>query len=143
MFKELLLSLNTVLATVGSPSQSLRQNTSDYLSPITGVWQLQLDQVADCKEIYNFKENNQLSVVSGQEWTSGSYYFKYNRESELPRFVMITEADDNNIDCSGNQVDQTGDGLVAYYKKESASQFKLCADDAGAICFMTFNRILP
>lgn len=94
-----------------------------------------------CRELYNFGADNEMSAVSGKEITYGRYLITH-REEGLPIIAMKTTYDNNQADCSGNQVDQTDDALIAFLKHDGNSM-QWCADSAGNECFMDFYKVLP
>lgn len=142
--KALVLSLNTVLAGLSAPPvpESAAKITMIDNPPIVGLWRLHLEKAKNCTEDYNFQSNKKLTVVSGDEWTYGNYDIIYS-DKKLPVLVLTTVFDDNNIDCSGVQRDQTGEQFAAFFKQKNDNEFELCATEKGEKCFMTFNRILP
>ena len=79
--------------------------------------------------------------VSGKEWTYGRYLVTH-REEGLPIIAIKTVYDNNEVDCSGNQVDQTDEALIAFLNHDG-NQMQWCADPDGTECFMNFNRVLP
>lgn len=143
--KALLLSLNTVLASLSPQPEFISQTkvTKVENPPIVGLWRLELEGKKDCTEDYNFKSNKKLSVVSGDEWTYGQYDIIYNEDKALPVLVLHTVFDDNNTDCSGVKRDQTGEQFAAFFKQKSSHEFELCASDAGKNCFMRFTKVQP
>ena len=94
-----------------------------------------------CREIYNFGEDNEMRAVSGAETTFGRYLITHPEEG-LPIIAMKTTYDNNKPDCSGNQVDQTDDTLIAFLKHDG-NNMQWCADAEGDECFMDFYRVLP
>ncbi len=94
-----------------------------------------------CREIYNFGADNEMWAVSGKEWTYGRYLVTH-REEGLPIIAIRTVYDNNEVDCSGNQVDQTDEALIAFLNHDG-NQMQWCADPDGKECFMSFNRVLP
>lgn len=94
-----------------------------------------------CRELYNFKADNEMTTVSGKELTYGRYIVTH-RDQGLPIIAMQTIYDNNEVDCSGNQVDQTDEALVAFLKYDG-NNMQWCADAEGEECFMDFNRVLP
>lgn len=94
-----------------------------------------------CRELYNFGADNEMLAVSGKELTYGRYLITH-REEGLPIIAMKTTYDNNQPDCSGNQVDQTDDALIAFLKHDG-NNMQWCADSEGEECFMDFNRVLP
>ncbi|WP_201526051.1 hypothetical protein [Psychrobacter frigidicola] len=96
---------------------------------------------AQCREIYNFAADNEMWAVSGKEWTYGRYLVTH-REEGLPIIAIKTVYDNNEVDCSGNQVDQTDEALIAFLNHDG-NKMQWCADSEGTECFMSFHRILP
>ena len=94
-----------------------------------------------CRELYNFGADNEMWAVSGKEWTYGRYLVTH-REEGLPVIAIKTVYDNNEVDCSGNQVDQSDEALIAFLYHDG-NQMQWCADPDGIECFMTFNRVLP
>ena len=94
-----------------------------------------------CRELYNFAADNEMWSVSGKEWTYGRYLVTH-REEGLPIIAIKTVYDNNEVDCSGNQVDQTDEALIAFLNHDG-NQMQWCADPDGKECFMNFKRILP
>lgn len=94
-----------------------------------------------CREVYNFAADNEMWAVSGKEWTYGRYLVTH-RDEGLPIIALKTVYDNNEVDCSGNQIDQTGEALIAFLNHDG-DKMQWCADPDGTECFMNFNRILP
>ncbi|MEN6670613.1 hypothetical protein AAJP47_09575 [Psychrobacter sp. B38] len=94
-----------------------------------------------CRELYNFAADNEMWTVSGKELTYGRYLVTH-REEGLPVIAIKTIYDNNEVDCSGNQVDQSDEALIAFLNHDG-DQMQWCADPDGNECFMNFNRILP
>jgi hypothetical protein len=94
-----------------------------------------------CRELYNFGADNEMWAVSGKEWTYGRYLVTH-REEGLPVIAIKTVYDNNEVDCSGNQIDQTDEALIAFLYHDG-NQMQWCADPDGKECFMNFNRVLP
>ena len=80
-------------------------------------------------------------AVSGKEWTYGRYMVTH-REEGLPIIAIQTIYDNNEVDCSGNQIDQTDEALIAFLKHDG-NQMQWCADSEGLECSMSLNRVLP
>lgn len=129
------------------PAASTQQaQVSTYILPnIAGLWQLELEKTdvsqPMCSEQYRFDKDGLVVATSGQEFTYGKYLYTFNTEG-LPAIAIKTLYDNNQKDCSGSQIDQTGEVLLAYVKvKDNTMQW--CADAEGKKCSMTFNRVLP
>ena len=146
-----LVGILSMLAMGGSlPDDTKTQQqvaqVSTYILPnIAGQWQLQLDKPdpmqASCQERYNFGRDQQFIGSSGQEFTYGKYLYSATGDG-LPALAIQTQYDNNETDCSGNRVDQTGDILVAYVKQQG-EQMQWCKDSEGKQCDMTLSRVLP
>ncbi|MBO6224791.1 MAG: hypothetical protein J6N72_04965 [Psychrobacter sp.] len=94
-----------------------------------------------CRELYNFAADNEVWTVSGKELTYGRYLITH-REEGLPIIAIKTIYDNNEVDCSGNKIDQTDEALIAFVNHDG-NKMQWCADPDGNECFMNFNRILP
>ncbi len=96
---------------------------------------------AQCRELYNFGADNEVWTVSGKEWTYGRYLVTHLEEG-LPIIAIKTVYDNNEMDCSGNQIDQTGEALIAFLDHDG-NKMRWCADPEGTECLMKFRRVLP
>jgi hypothetical protein len=94
-----------------------------------------------CRELYNFGADNEMWAVSGKEWTYGRYLITH-REEGLPIIAIKTVYDNNEVDCSGNQIDQTDEILLAFLE-HNGNQMQWCANPDGTQCFMRFQKVLP
>ncbi len=116
------------------PSDNIKTNINKKISAST-------TKPNQCRELYNFGANNEMWAVSGKEWTYGRYLVTH-REEGLPIIAIKTIYDNNEVDCSGNQVDQSNEALIAFLKHDG-NQMQWCADPEGKECFMDFHRVLP
>lgn len=121
-----------------SASSNTASNTSSNTAVKTNV---DAKKPAQCRELYNFGADNEMWAVSGKEWTYGRYLVTH-REEGLPIIAIKTVYDNNEMDCSGNQVDQTNEALIAFLDHDG-NQMQWCADPDGKECFMKFRRVLP
>lgn len=94
-----------------------------------------------CRELYYFAEDNEMWAVSGKEHTYSRYLITH-RDEGLPIIAIKTVYDNNEVDCSGNQIDQTGESLIAFLNHDG-NEMQWCADAEGTECYMSFRRILP
>lgn len=148
----------SILAIVASSADTTEQvnskpkyeqiaKVSTYILPnIAGSWQLELQEKDPkqpmCQEIYNFDRDDKMTGVSGKEFTYGKY--AYAPTDMLPALVIRTQFDNNAPDCSGKQIDQAGEMLLAFVKfSDDERQMQWCSDPEGKKCFMQLNRILP
>lgn len=128
------------------------------LPAIAGLWQIDLSQETDltqktnaqkprlCQERYNFGKNGALITTSAKEYTEGQYRFDYISELPLPVLAMKTTYDNNQPDCLGNSIDQTGDTMAVFVKldrKHNPKTMQWCSDLGGQDCTSTLYRILP
>lgn len=115
------------------PNVNINPNASQNISASAGSNQ--------CRELYNFGADNEIWAVSGEEWTYGRYLVTH-REEGLPIIAIKTIYDNNEKDCSGNQVDQTDEALIAFLNHDG-NKMQWCADPDGKECYMNFHRVLP
>ncbi len=94
-----------------------------------------------CRELYNFDQDHNMRVSSGAEITLGKYVISHQAEG-LPIILMTTTYDNNETDCSGMKIDQTGDSMIAYLKYMD-NKMSWCADAQGKVCNVHFNRVYP
>lgn len=115
------------------------------LPPIVGQWQLALDKQdpkqSGCQERYNFSREQLFTGSSGKEFTFGKYLYSGDSDG-LPALAVQTTYDNNAPDCSGRQIDQAGDILLAYVKQQGDTM-QWCQDSSGKQCTMTLHRVLP
>ncbi len=121
------------------------ETVSTYeLSAITGLWAL--ESADSCQERYNFGRDGKLTTVSGAERTHGKYRFAYVETSPLPALAMHTTYDNNAPDCTGTQLDQTGNSSAVFVKlnhRHSPTRMQWCSDPLGNDCPATLYRLLP
>ena len=111
---------------------------------IAGKWRMESPNLrADCNEDLNFLPNNRLLVVSADEWTYGTYRIIEEPKLDLPILLLHTILDDNQMDCSGNQVDQAGENFASFMKQLTLDSIVLCSSVQGGNCPVKLNRILP
>lgn len=113
---------------------------------IAGLWGMTIPKVA-CVEYYNFKEDGQFLVKSAAEWSLGKYIYQLpDMEAmvqSLPQLTMGILYDSNDIDCSGNQVNQTGEVQQEFVKWISPSHIQFCAAADGKQCPLNLHKVLP
>ncbi len=113
---------------------------------IAGLWGMTIPKAA-CIEYYNFKENGQFLVKSASEWSLGKYVYQLPdmeaMAKSLPQLTMGILYDSNAIDCSGNQINQTGEVQQEFVKWISPSHIQFCAAPDGKQCPLDLHRVLP
>ena len=153
-------TLASILSSLPAIGEEVGQSViTTHISPaIAGQWELDLDSLntvssptdkaepraknkAQCRELYNFAADNEMWAVSDKEWSYGRYLVTH-RDEGLPIIAIKTVYDNNEMDCSGNQVDQTDESIVAFLNHDG-NKMQWCADDKGQECFMSFTRVLP
>ena len=112
---------------------------------IVGLWGMQIANNKKCIEYYNFKSNNNVVIKSGQEWSSGIYDYQSSQEerSALPALILQVKYDNNKVDCSGYNEDQTGEISQYFVQWKNSSTINFCSNEKAEQCFATLRRILP
>ncbi|ELA08823.1 hypothetical protein MOMA_00385 [Moraxella macacae 0408225] len=149
-----ILSMLAMGGGVEQPSEKPQvAKVSTYVLPsIAGQWQLQLNQkqlnqkdpaLSNCQERYNFGRNDIFLGQSGKEMSYGKYLFSdIDKDKKLYVIAIQTKYDNNAKDCSGDQIDQTGDIFLMHVKVDN-NTMQWCNDSEGKQCNMTLKRILP
>ena len=110
---------------------------------ISGLWGMSIPNNKRCVEYYNFKNNNQVVINSGKEWSTGLYDYQPQEAEVAPVLVLQIKYDNNEVDCSGRKEDQTGEISQYYVNWKSPSVINFCDGEKGKDCFATLQRILP
>lgn len=118
-----------------------------YTRPeILGLWGMEMPKNKKCVELYNFRSGSEVVVNSAKEWSVGQFEYQPspdNTRNKLPTLMMQVNYENNEIDCSGNQVDQAGELSQYFVKWNTPNQINFCSTEQGGECFATLNRILP
>lgn len=113
---------------------------------IAGLWGMTIPN-ASCIEYYNFKENGEFIVKSAGEWSWGKYLYQLPEMEAMattaPQLTLGILYDSNDMDCSGNQINQTGEVQQEYVKWISPSHIKFCATADGQQCPLELHKVLP
>lgn len=112
---------------------------------ILGLWGMKIPK-NKCTEYYNFRSNNELVVKSGDEWSVGLFEYQPSIPSsseQSPGLILQIVYDNNEKDCSGNQIDQSGELSQFYVKWDNPNQINFCSIENGGECIAKLNRILP
>lgn len=121
-----------------STTRQLVEKSNRSMDKSGSNWQANNTQ---CRELYYFGADNEMWAISGAERTYGRYLVTHGEEG-LPIIAIQTVFDNNEVDCSGNKVDQTDEALLAYLDHKD-NKMQWCADAEGKDCFMTFTKVLP
>lgn len=136
-----LLSLSTV---VDEPAVATYE-----LPAIAGLWQIDLKNPtskAVCQERYNFGKDGALMTKSGDEYTKGQYRFDSMVDLPLAVLAIKTTYDNGKSDCSGENMDQTGNTMAMFVRldqKHNPITMQWCSDPMGNDCVATLHRVLP
>lgn len=136
---------------VQAPQQNIEVQKDNsigvYTRPeILGLWGMDIPQNKKCVEYYNFRNGNEVVVNSAKEWSIGQFDYQPspdNTLTKLPTLMMQVNYENNEMDCSGNQIDQSGELSQYFVKWNSPNQINFCATEQGNDCFATLKRILP
>lgn len=112
---------------------------------IAGLWVYRTPEMK-CGEYYNFDEQGNFLIQSGAEWSRGNYTLDLPEQGEegLPLLTLNIRYENNERDCSGQQVDQSNQAQHQYVRSLlGGRQVQFCADAAGVQCLMGLQRILP
>ena len=114
-------------------------------SELVGLWGMEIPNNRKCIEYYNFKGNNDVVIKSGSEWSSGVYDYQPAEDpnAQIPALILQVKYDNNQMDCSGSQQDQTGEISQYFVKWKSPSVINFCANEQAEQCFATLRRVLP
>ena len=113
---------------------------------ILGLWGMEIPKNKKCVEYYNFRAGNEVIVHSDQEWSTGLFEYQPspdNTMSVLPTLVMQVNYENNKVDCSGNQIDQSGEISQYFVQWKNANEINFCASEQGKDCFASLHRVLP
>ena len=129
-----------------APAEQSAQIGIYELPAVSGLWELSSTTTTqtNCQERYNFGRDGQLKTVSGAEITYGQYAYVAQPEG-LAILAIQTVHDNNAPDCSGAQVDQSGDVFSTFVSLDSRhdpSVMQWCSDSVGKNCHATLQRVL-
>lgn len=112
---------------------------------LLGQWGMEIPSNRQCVEYYNFRDNNEVVIKSDREWSIGQYQYQIpnNRGEQVSTLVMHIQYDNNQKDCSGVQVDQTGEIQQFFVKWVNPTRIEFCGNDKGEKCFAVLNKQLP
>lgn len=137
---------NTNLATTKAPVVEDVNTISITTRPeIVGLWGMKIPNNKRCIEYYNFKNENQVVVKSDQEWSTGIYEYRpsTNPDQSVSELIIQIKYDNNEKDCSGNQIDQTGEMSQYFVQWKSPTTIEFCDSVKAEKCFAELRRILP
>lgn len=136
----------TAKAKTADLAQSDNAIRIDTRPEILGLWGMDISKKNKCTEYYNFRAYNEVVVNSAKEWSVGLFEYQPSPDNtleKLPTLVMQIKYENNELDCSGNRVDQSGELSQYFVKWKNRNEINFCATDSGQQCFATLRRILP
>jgi len=113
---------------------------------ILGLWGMEIPSNKKCVEYYNFRGSNEVVVNSAKEWSVGLYDYQPSPDNTLeksPALIMQIRYENNEVDCSGRQEDQSGEVSQFFVKWANKNTINFCATEKGDQCFATLHRVLP
>ena len=136
---------NTVQATANNSTQITNTIRIDTRPEILGLWGMEIPNNKKCTEYYSFRGANEVVVNSAKEWSTGLYDYQPSEDHKerLPALVLQIKYDNNQMDCSGQTLDQTGEVSQYFVKWENDHTINFCANEKGEKCFATLRRVLP
>lgn len=116
------------------------------ISAVSGLWQLEArDGTLMCDEYYHLGVDGHIKTVSGDEITYGRYAYVPQDEG-LAILAIETTYDNNALDCSGKQIDQSGDTFATFVQLDSRhnpTRMQWCGDNQGEQCSVALKKVLP
>ena len=112
---------------------------------IMGLWGMDIPNNKKCVEYYNFRNSNEVVIKSGQEWSYGIYEYQPSDDpkEQLSALVMQIKFDNNKIDCSGQQQDQTDSVSQYFVRWQNEHTINFCSTAKAEQCFATLRKVLP
>lgn len=130
-----------------SQSAKPEPTISIYTRPqIVGLWGMDIPKNKSCVEYYNFGRGNEVVINSAEEWSVGQFDYQPSTENAplaVGTLMLQVNYENNQTDCSGNKVDQSGELSQYFVKWNSPNQINFCANEQGKDCFATLKRVLP
>ncbi len=112
---------------------------------IAGLWVYQTPQMR-CGEYYNFDEQGGVLIQSGAEWSQGSYSLDLPEagDNEWPVLTFKILHENNEVDCSGQQENQSGQTQRQYVRvMDNGRRMQFCGQPNHSDSCIGLNRILP
>ena len=134
-----------VNAKAATAQKSAKAITVTTRPEIMGLWGMEITNNKKCIEYYNFRGMSDVVIKSGQEWSYGLYDYQPSEDHKerLPALILQIKYDNNQMDCSGQQQDQTGEVSQYFVKWTNDNTIDFCANEKGEKCFATLRRVLP
>lgn len=112
---------------------------------IVGLWGMEIPNNKSCVEFYNFRNANEVLINSGKEWSFAQYEYQpsLNAPEKLAALAMQIRFDNNQLDCSGHQQDQTGEVAQYFVHWKNPNHIQFCGSEKADKCVANLHRILP
>lgn len=142
----------TIQATAMSANVQKNENSIrvSIRPEILGLWGMEIPSNKACTEYYNFRGNNEVVVKSDKEWSVGQFQYIPTQDqptqevvNTTPTLLMQINHENNERDCSGNQIDQSGELSQYFIKWNTPTVINFCSTEQGEQCFATLKKVLP
>lgn len=128
------------LSTAVLAQKSLRLPPPNH--PVIGTWQW-TDSRNNCTEVYDFRADGTVPVVSGAERTDNTYTVSDTPDAQgFYTLTMFTVKDHGGKDCGDDETDNTSMENVIYLLFEPKfTEFIICAEPRVDACFGPLRRV--
>jgi len=115
----LLMFLGTITPSLGASQQEATPINAPSANTIVGAWEHTLSKNPQCKEIYIFRPDGTLTVLSGNRRFEDRYEINAQAD-ERGRFKLtgITQVNTDGIDCAGRSRSYVGKPYTVYIQFE-------------------------
>jgi hypothetical protein len=110
--------------------------------PVLGTWQW-TDSRNGCTEVYDFRPDGTVPVVSGDERTDNTFTISDTPDAQgFYTLTLFTVKDHGGKDCGGDETDNTAMENVIYLLFEPGlTEFIICAEQRLESCFGPWRRV--
>lgn len=110
--------------------------------PVLGTWQW-TDSRNNCTEVYDFRADGTVPVVSGDERTDNTYTISETPDAQgFFTLTMFTVKDHGGKDCGDDETDNTSMENVVYLLFEPQfTEFIICSEPRVEACFGPLRRV--
>lgn len=110
--------------------------------PVLGAWQW-TDSRNNCTEVYDFRPDGTVPVVSGDERSDNTYTISETPDAQgFFTLTMFTVKDYGGKDCGDDETDNTSMENVIYLLFEPRlTEFIICSEPRVEACFGPLRRV--
>lgn len=110
--------------------------------PVLGAWQW-TDSRNHCTEVYDFRADGTVPVVSGDERTDNAYTISDTPDANgFFTLTLFTVKDHGGKDCGDDETDNTSMENVVYLLFEpKLTEFIICSEPRVEACFGPLRRV--